>query len=71
MEDNIKSKQAVQYNQRLAAKELSDLLPGDQVYLVPYRIENAVGVSLTPELRPYLGNRQQHYHKKKLRKAYS
>ena len=28
-EEKIKSKQVVQYNQRHAAKELSDLLPGD------------------------------------------
>ena len=33
MEDKIKSKEAVKYNQRLAAKELSDLLPGDRVYV--------------------------------------
>ena len=39
MEDKIKSKQAVQYNQRHAAKELSDLLPGDRLYVVPDRFE--------------------------------
>ena len=46
--EKIKSKQVVQYNQRRAAKELSDLLPGDRVY-VPDRRENAVVVSKTPE----------------------
>ena len=52
-EEKIKSKQAVQYNQRHAAKELSDLLPGDRVY-VPDRLENGVVVSKTPESRSYL-----------------
>ena len=52
-EEKIKSKQAVQYNQRHAAKELSDLLPGDRVY-VPDRLENGVVVSKTPEPRSYL-----------------
>lgn len=32
-EEKIKSKQVVQYNERHAAKELSDLLPGDRVYV--------------------------------------
>ena len=52
-EERIKSKQAVQYNQRHAAKELSDLLPDDRVY-VPDRRENAVVASKTPEPRSYL-----------------
>ena len=52
-DDKIKSKQAVQYNQQHAAKELTDLLPGDRVY-VPDRRENAVVVSKTPEPRSYL-----------------
>ena len=43
----------MQYNQRRAAKELSDLLPGDRVY-VPERRENAVVVSKTPEPKSYL-----------------
>ena len=34
-EEKIRSKQAVQYNQRHAAKELSDLLPGDRQVYVP------------------------------------
>jgi len=44
---------ASKYNQRHAAKELSNLLPGDQVY-VPDRRENAVVVRKTPEPRSYL-----------------
>ncbi|XP_015768943.1 PREDICTED: ankyrin-1-like [Acropora digitifera] len=52
-EEKIKSKQVVQYNQRHAAKELSNLLPGDRVY-VPDRRENAVVVGKTPEPRSYL-----------------
>ena len=52
-EEKIKSKQVVQYNQRHAAKELGDLLPGDRVY-VPDRRENAVVVGKTPEPRSYL-----------------
>ena len=52
-EEKIKSKQVVQYNQRHAAKELSDLLPGDRVY-VPDRRENAVVVGKSPEPRSYL-----------------
>ena len=43
----------MQYNQRHAAKELSDLLPGDRVY-VPNRRENAIVVSKTPEPRSHL-----------------
>ena len=52
-EEKIRSKQVVQYNQRHAAKELSDLLTGDRVY-VPDCRENAVVVSKTPEPRSYL-----------------
>ena len=52
-EEKIKTKQAVHYNQRHAAKELSSLLPSDRVY-VPHRRENAVVVSKTPEPRSYL-----------------
>ena len=44
---------ASKYNQRHAAKELSNLLPGDQVY-IPDRGENAVVVRKTPEPRSYL-----------------
>ena len=43
----------VQCNQRHLAKELSDLLPGDRVY-VPDRRESAIVVSKTPEPRSYL-----------------
>ena len=52
-EEKIKNKQVVQYNQRHAATELSDLLPGDRVY-VPDRREKAIVVSKTPEPRSYL-----------------
>lgn len=52
-EEKIKTKQVVNYNQRHAAKELSNLLPGDRVY-VPNRRENAAVVSKTPEPRFYL-----------------
>ena len=52
-EGRIKSKKAVQYNQQHTATELSDLLPGDRVY-VPDCQENAVVVSKTPEPRSYL-----------------
>ena len=53
MEEKIKTKQAVHYNQRHAAKELRNFIPGDHVY-VPDRRENAVVVSKTPEPRSYL-----------------
>ena len=52
-EEKMKSKQVLQYYQRHAAKELSNVLPGDRVY-VPDRRENAVVVSKTPEPRSYL-----------------
>lgn len=52
-EEKIKTKQVVNYNQRHAAKELRNLLPGDRVY-VPNRRENAVVVSKTSEPRSFL-----------------
>ena len=51
-EERIKSKQGVKHNQRHAGKELSDLLPGDRVYVPDHR-ENAVVVNKTPEPRSY------------------
>ena len=51
-EEKIKTKHVVNYKQRHAAKELSNLLPGDRVY-VPNRRENAAVVSKTPEPRSY------------------
>lgn len=52
-EAKIKTKQTEDYNRRHAVKELSNLSPGDRVY-IPDRKENAVVVDKTPEPRSYL-----------------
>lgn len=51
--EKIKTKQVVNYNQLHAAKELSNLLPGDRVYVLNRR-EDAAVISTTPEPRSYL-----------------
>ncbi|PFX21652.1 Transposon Ty3-I Gag-Pol polyprotein [Stylophora pistillata] len=51
-EAKIKTEQMKEYNRRHAVKELSNLSPGDRVY-IPDRKENAVVVSKTPQPRSY------------------
>ncbi|XP_022806280.1 uncharacterized protein K02A2.6-like [Stylophora pistillata] len=51
-ETKIKTEQMKEYIQHHAVKELSNLLPGDRVY-IPDRKENAVVVSKTPQPRSY------------------
>ena len=51
-EAKITTEQTKEYNRRHAVKELSNLSPGDRVY-IPDRKENAVVVAKTPEPRSY------------------
>ena len=51
-EGKIKTEPTKDYNRRHAVKDLSDLSPGDRVY-IPDRKEKAVVVAKTPEPRSY------------------
>ena len=52
-EAETKRKQVAQYNQRHRASNLSELEPGETVYIPDYK-ENAVVINKTPQPRSYL-----------------